>query len=173
MHSPRVDPGGRQVQRGQGPRARGSPAHVVGGHDAQHLGGLDAYKVVGVLQQGFQALQAACGAEGPTGVLQAQIPADPEVDGCADVGSRAPGLRCLRAWGGRVGDRVLQSHCWGLWVPERLTPGTLSPHPPPQISVHASCWCHPSWSSPGFKKPLLFGETGSPIPTLSPAVVCP
>ena len=93
MHSPRVDPGGRQVQRGQGPRARGSPAHVVGGHDAQHLGGLDAYKVVGVLQQGFQALQAACGAEGPTGVLQAQIPADPEVDGCADVGvksTRAP-----------------------------------------------------------------------------------
>ena len=93
MHSPRVDPGGRQVQRGQGPRARGSPAHVVGGHDAQHLGGLDAYKVVGVLQQGFQALQAACGAEGPTGVLQAQTPADPEVDGCADVGvksTRAP-----------------------------------------------------------------------------------
>ena len=46
-------------------------------------------------------------------------------------GSRAPGLRCLRAWGGRVGNRVLQSHCWGLWVPERLTPGTLSPHLPP------------------------------------------
>lgn len=155
-----------------GARARGSPAHVVGSHDAQHLGGLDAHQVVGVLQQGFQALQAACGAEGPMSVLQAQKRLTRKSTGVPMLGSRAPGLHCLRAWGRRVGDRVLQSHCQGLWIPERLTPGTLSPHRPP-ISVHAARWCQPSWPSPGFKRPLLFGETGSQIPILSSAVAYP
>lgn len=33
---------------GRDPGLEGSPAHVVGGHDVQHLGGLDAHQVVGV-----------------------------------------------------------------------------------------------------------------------------
>lgn len=141
MYSPRVDPGGRQVQRRQGPRVRGSPAHVVGGHDAQHLGGLDAYEVVGVLQQGFQALQAACRAEGATNVLQAQTPADPEVDGRADVGVKST-RALLFAGAGTPGGRPSASESLlGPLGARKAHPGTLSP--PPPISVHASCWCHP------------------------------
>lgn len=37
------------------------PADVMGGHDVEHLGGLDAHQVVVIPQQGPQALQAACG----------------------------------------------------------------------------------------------------------------
>lgn len=33
----------------------------MGGHDVQHLGGLYPNQVIIVLQQGLQALQAACG----------------------------------------------------------------------------------------------------------------
>lgn len=41
------------------------PAYVVGGHDVQHLGGLYPHQVVIILQQGLQALQAACGHRKP------------------------------------------------------------------------------------------------------------
>lgn len=40
------------------------PAYVMGGHDVQHLGGLYPYQVIIILQQGLQALQAACGGQG-------------------------------------------------------------------------------------------------------------
>lgn len=168
MYSPRVDPGGRQVQRRQGPRARGSPAHVVGGHDAQHLGGLDAYEVVGVLQQGFQALQAACGAEGPTNVLQAQTPAYPEVDGRADVGVKST-RALLFAGAGTPGGRPSASE-------SLLGPlGARKAHPGDPVSTPPDfCACLllvPPWSSPGFKKPLLFGETGGQIPAC-PQLLC-
>lgn len=36
----------------------------MGGHDVQHLGGLYPYQVIIILQQGLQALQAACGGQG-------------------------------------------------------------------------------------------------------------
>lgn len=41
------------------------PAYVMGGHDVQHLGGLYPDQVIFILQQGLQALQAACGDRKP------------------------------------------------------------------------------------------------------------
>ena len=40
---------GGGLSLGRGPGLKGSPAHAVGGHDVQHLGGLDAHQVVRVL----------------------------------------------------------------------------------------------------------------------------
>lgn len=169
MYSPRVDPGGRQVQRRQGPRVRGSPAHVVGGHDAQHLGGLDAYEVVGVLQQGFQALQAACRAEGATNVLQAQTPADPEVDGRADVGVKST-RALLFAGAGTPGGRPSASESLlGPLGARKAHPGTLSP--PPRFL------CTPLAGAtlvlPGVQKTAFIWRDRRSNSSLSPAAVYP
>lgn len=53
-------------------RERCPPAHVMGRHDVQHLGGLDPHLVISILQQSFQALQAACEAEKPLNLYQSQ-----------------------------------------------------------------------------------------------------
>lgn len=65
----------------------GPPAHGVGRHDGQHLGGLDAHHVVGVPQQSPQALQAACGAERPLNGYQSPGSASPEANRRARIGN--------------------------------------------------------------------------------------
>lgn len=44
------------------------PPAVMGGHDVEHLGGLYPHHVIVILQQSFQALQAACKAQTPLSI---------------------------------------------------------------------------------------------------------
>lgn len=53
----------------------------MGRHDVQHLGGLDPHHAVGILQQSFQALQAACEAEKPLDIYQSQKSNNLKVNG--------------------------------------------------------------------------------------------
>lgn len=104
-------------------------------------------------------------------VLQHRKLADPEVDGCANVGvksTRAPlfvgvGMPCVADASGSP---------LGPLVPERLTPGTLSPPPPTEF-----CAClllvPPSRSSTGFKNTPFIWRDRKSNPALSPAVVYP